>query len=319
MQARSPRHLVLLCRNRMDSSPSDIVTSTPLPTRLAAGQFCAALAWLGCLAIVLHLHERPEDRAIFFAAVAGLVCLYPLFWVEWLWRARRQDSWISTLTWCGWLPITRIGLRDPAVEGQVWLPRLGWRTPDEKLLKDVDQALSTPMLLISLAVLPVVIVEYLYAEKLAAEPRLAQVTAFATAIIWWAFTVEFVLMVSLTSKKLAYCKQHWLDIAIILLPIVAFLRALRLGRLLRLQSLGKTVRMYKLRGVAMRTYRALLLIDAVKRLIQGHPEKRLERLRRQLVDQEAACDQLRGEIRELEARLEAGVPTMTAEAEQAAA
>jgi voltage-gated potassium channel len=286
----------------MEPVSPPIARSAP-PTRLAAGQFVAALVWLACLAVVLHLHERAEDKAIFYSALAGLGVMYPVFWAEWLWRASRGDGWSRTSTWCSVLPILRIGLRDPAAQARVWLPRLGWRDPNEELIADVDRALSVPMLLISLAVLPVVIVEYVYAEKLEAEPRLAQLTAAATAVIWWSFTVEFVLMVSLTSKKLAYCKQHWLDLAIILLPLLAFLRALRLGRLLRLQSLGKTARMYKLRGVAMRTYRALLLIDAISRLIQGHPRKRLERLRRQIVDQEAALERTRSEILGLEAQL----------------
>jgi voltage-gated potassium channel len=262
-----------------------------------------ALVWLAGLALVLHLHERADDKGVFFSAVAAVALLYPVFWIEAAWRFTRREGWTRSAAWCSVLPVLRIGLRDPLAHGMLWLPRLGWRTPDEQLVKDVDRALSTPMLLISLAVLPVVAVEYLYAEKLEAEPRLAQLTAVATAIIWWAFTVEFVLMVSLTSKKLAYCKQHWLDIIIILLPVVAFLRALRLGRLLRLQSLGKTVRMYKLRGVAMRLYRALLLVDAIARLIHGRPEQRLVRLRKQLVDQEAALDQLRADIAALEASL----------------
>lgn len=273
-------------------------------TRRAVTQFALALVWLAGLALVLHLHERADDKWIFFPALGIVAGLYPLFWAEALWRALRRDGWSSSILWAACLPIVRIGVRDPRAGGQVWLPRLGWRTPDEQLVKDVDRTLSTPMLLISLAVLPVVIVEYVYAEKLEAEPRLAQLTAVATAVIWWAFTVEFALMVSLTSKKLAYCKQHWLDIIIILLPVVAFLRALRLGRLLRLQSLGKTVRMYKLRGVAMRMYRALLLIDAVARLLHGHPEKRLAKLRRQLADQEALVVQLRADIVALEANLE---------------
>lgn len=273
------------------------------PNRLARVQLVTALVWLAGLALVLHLHERAEDKWIFFSALGAMALLYPAFWIEAGWRAMRQDSWTRSALWCGLLPILRIGLRDPVAGGQLWLPRFGWRTVDDQLAKDVDRALSTPMLLISLAVLPVVAVEYVYAEKLEAEPRLAQLTAIATAVIWWAFTVEFVLMVSLTSKKLAYCKQHWLDIIIILLPVVAFLRALRLGRLLRLQSLGKTVRMYKLRGVAMRTYRALLLVDAIARLIHGRPEQRLAKLRRQLADQEAALDQLRADIAALEASL----------------
>jgi len=298
----------------MESAATRTVSSRQ--TRLAQVQFALALGWLSCLALVLHLHQRPEDRGVFYLSVAGLGVLYLPFWTEW--ALRRGGARSRTLTWCGILPILRIGLRDPAAGDRIWLPLLGWRIADERLVKDVDRALSTPMLLISLAVLPVVLVEFTLAEKLEANPRLAQLTALATAIIWWSFTVEFVLMVSLTSKKLDYCKRHWLDLAIILLPLLYFLRALRLGRLLRLQSLSKTARMYKLRGVVMRTYRALLVIEAIRRLLHGSPQKRLERLRRQLADHEAALEQMRAEVCELEAQL-ATESAATPAADQAAA
>jgi predicted nucleic acid-binding Zn-ribbon protein len=80
--------------------------------------------------------------------------------------------------------------------------------------------------------------------------------------------------------------------------------------------------MYKLRGVLMRTYRALLLVEAIKRLLHGNPQKRLEKLRRQLADHEVALEQLRTEIRDLESQLAAeSPPAAVAEpaADQAAA
>lgn len=290
----------------------------PSVTWLAVIQFVLALVWLSGLALVLHLHERPEDKWIFFPALGVVAGMYPFFWAEALWRMLRRDGLSSSFLWAASLPIVRIGVREPRAGGQVWLPRLGWRMPDEQLVKDVDRMLSTPMLLITLAVLPVVTVEYGYAEKLVEDPRLAQLTEVATAIIWWAFTVEFALMVSLTPKKLAYCKQHWLDIIVILLPVVMFLRALRLGRLLRLNSLTKTVRVYKLRGVLMKTYRALLLVDAIARLLHGRPEKRLQKLRQQLSDQEMLVAQLRADIAALEASLEPPL-AMSAQADELAA
>jgi hypothetical protein len=315
-------------RPRSDCAPhwNTDVTTTPPPsadrTRLAALQFVAALAWLACLAIVVHLHERAADRVIFIGGLAGVTILYPLFWAEAFRRwttGKRTARWLA---WCAALPILRIGLRDPDADGRIWLPRLGWRAADDRLVREVDHIFSGPMLLISIAVLPVVLVEFTLAEKLEANPRLAQLTALATAVIWWSFTVEFVLMVSVTSKKLDYCKRHWLDLVIILLPLLGFLRALRLGRLLRLQTLGKTARMYKLRGVLMRTYRALLLVEAVKRLLHGNPEKRLAKLRRQVADHEVALEHLRTEIRDLESQLAAeNPPASVAEpaADQAAA
>jgi voltage-gated potassium channel len=183
----------------------------------------------------------------------------------------------------------------------MWLPPFGWRPVNRALRAEVEAALNLPMLIVALAVLPVVLLEFFWAEQLATNPPLSRATELATAVIWLAFCAEFLVMASLAEHKLAYCKQHWLDLAIILLPLIAFLRALRLGRLLRLNALAKTSRMYKLRGVLMRGYRALLVVKAIDRLLNGSPEKRLARLRRRVIEQETLLEELRDEIRRLEA------------------
>ena len=291
----------------MDNAPILQVNCAPTleqQTSQARGLFYLGLVWLGCLSVVLHFHERPSDAPYFWSAVAGLGLLTPVFWGEALAAWWRGAANRGAMRWVCLLPAIRLGVRDPIQNSHVWLPRMGWRKQDSELANDVQDALSGPMLAISLLVLPVILVEFLLAERLESDWRLARATQFGTALIWWAFTIEFILMVSVTEKKLAYCKKHWLDLAIILLPLLAFLRALRLGRLLRLQNLSKTARMYKLRGVAMRTYRALLLIDAVQRLLEGKPERRLVKLRQRLADQEQQLAELRAEIQKLELRLE---------------
>ncbi|MBI1345600.1 hypothetical protein GC163_04865 [bacterium] len=271
-------------------------------TVVSRGLFFASLVWLGCLAVVFHFHESPFDANLFWTSVISLLVIWPIFWWDVLQQRRRdpQASWLLYLQ--AVLPVLRLGRRrgDPP---QVWLPRLGWRTVERQLQSDLEDLLNQPMLAISLLVLPVILVEYLLADAIQNHLWLSRTVQGATAVIWWAFTIEFVLMVSVTEKKLAYCKQHWIDLAIILLPLLAFLRALRLGRLLRLQSLGKTARMYKLRGVAMRSYRALLVVDLIQRLILGGPEKRLQRLKHRLAEQEAHLETMRAEIAELEAEL----------------
>jgi len=270
--------------------------------------FVVGLFWLGMVALALHFHERSDDAQVFWPVVIGLALLTPLFWIEAISESLRRTANRRQLIWAALLPALRLGVRDPVTNTRIWLPYMGWRTVTPRLEREVDQTLSGPMLVISLLVLPVIVAEYCFAEHLEADLRLARSTQAATALIWWAFTIEFVLMVSITEKRIAYCKKHWLDLAIILLPLLSFLRALRLGRLLRLQSLGKTARMYKLRGVAMRTYRALLLVEAVRRLVHGSPERRLARLRQSLIDHEAHALQLRAEIAELESQIAAAAP-----------
>jgi voltage-gated potassium channel len=123
----------------------------------------------------------------------------------------------------------------------------------------------------------------------------------STAVIWVAFTTEFIVMASTAEEKFAYCRQHWLDLAIILLPLISFARALRVARAARLGRLGSMSRLYRLRGLAMRAFRAVLLLDIVKRLLLIRPEKRLARLQRALAAKERELAQLRCEIAELNA------------------
>ena len=52
-------------------------------------------------------------------------------------------------------------------------------------------------------------------------------TRIGEALIWTAFALEFVIMISVVERKLKYCVQHWIDLLVIVLPLVGFLRTLR--------------------------------------------------------------------------------------------
>jgi voltage-gated potassium channel len=111
-------------------------------------------------------------------------------------------------------------------------------------------------------------------------------------------------MCSISRNWLTYCKSHWVDLVIILLPLIEYLRILRMSRLARLQRLAKTTgQAYRLRSVAMKAWRALLLLEALQRLTAGTPEKRLAKLRRELDDCHALAARLEVEIRETEAKI----------------
>ena len=107
-------------------------------------------------------------------------------------------------------------------------------------------------------------------------------------------------MCAVADSKLAYCKSHWLDLAIIFLPLISFARALRVARLARL---GRMSRLYRLRGLAIRAFRALLLLDVIARVIGRTPEKEVKRLRALAAAKEAELDDLRKDIAKLEARI----------------
>ena len=133
------------------------------------------------------------------------------------------------------------------------------------LSERLEQRLNGPMILISLCVIPLLVLDYYQPEHhplvhhLAAaanspippaadssdSPATSQVPAalasaqlpavrFATrigeALIWTAFALEFTVMIAVIDRKLKYCLKHWIDILVIVLPLVAFMRSLRLAR-----------------------------------------------------------------------------------------
>jgi voltage-gated potassium channel len=130
-------------------------------------------------------------------------------------------------------------------------------------------------------------------------------------LIWCAFTYEFIVMVSSTKKKLAYVKKNWIDLAIILLPLISFLRSLRivraakLARFAKIQQLTKMGRVYRMRGMLAKTIRAFLVLELVHRILKTSPEKRLDKLLAQVEDKQ-------DELRELRQQVEVGRAEMRA-------
>jgi voltage-gated potassium channel len=160
------------------------------------------------------------------------------------------------------------------------------------------------MIFIALAVLPLLGLEWLmHRHALAPTWQVLVFTHVSESLIWFAFAVEFVIMFSLASGKLRYCRDHWIDMVIICLPLIAFLRILRLGRALRLYEIAKVGRAYRLRGLGSRMFRGVLVLELVQRFIERDPTKQLDKLREQLAEREYEIEQLRATIQRLEAKV----------------
>jgi hypothetical protein len=105
-----------------------------------------------------------------------------------------------------------------------------------------------------------------------------------------------------------YCFVHWIDVAIVLLPAVEVLplfRMLRLGRVLRLDELLRMGRLYRVRALALRGWRAVLLLQVVQRLSRRSLENRRRQLAALVRAKEEELDDLRQEIEELDKRIAA--------------
>ena len=255
-------------------------------TRAARRQTAVGVAHLAWTAGLLHIDPSDGEAGRLFgwqvAFAAGmLVCSAAAFRVS---HRRGVGRMLDTL-----LPLTRLPARD--TEGRhAYFPGFGWRAIDERLREGVERALTLPMIAIALVVLPLLAAEHFLADRIAASASLTATVVAASAAVWAAFTLEFVVGCTLSAKRLDYCKRHLLDLVIILLPLVAFLRAARLARL---ASVQKSARVYRLRGLAMKLWKAVVLFDLVGRLLLRTPEKRaanLEQRRETLLQEVAAID-----------------------------
>jgi voltage-gated potassium channel len=254
---------------------------------------------------------EPDSMGSWFRIAIGIMMLliWPCFWVEavfhWVtrpWSAAYRRYHLRSLFFC-FLPPLRMCARNPDMGGAMWLPWLGWRVADDQLRDQLKRYFGIPMLGIAVLILPVLAVEFFLKEQVADHFALRVGLHFSTGLIWFAFTTEFIVMISAAENRLDYCKKHWLDLAIILLPLISFLRSLqviratRLAKLTKVQQLSKMARVYRMRGVSTKAFRALLLIDAVTRLMQPKPEKLLVRLRLE-------HRRLNRELQEIENRIE---------------
>jgi hypothetical protein len=129
-------------------------------------------------------------------------------------------------------------------------------------------------------------------------------TRIGEALIWTAFALEFTVMIAVVDRRLKYCVKHWIDILVIVLPLVAFLRSLRLARLARLHQIGRFTRLYRLRGSVVRAQRGAVVASVVERRLFRNPQKQLARLQDVLAEKERELETLRGQIRDLEREVE---------------
>jgi len=118
-----------------------------------------------------------------------------------------------------------------------------------------------------------------------------------------AFTFEFLLMFTVAEKRLQYAKDHWINIVIIVLPLVAFLRALMLIRALRLARFSKAFQTVRVRVLLSRTQRILLLLNVVERVLRNFPATYLRHLRGREQRRLRELNQIRQRIRETEQEL----------------
>jgi voltage-gated potassium channel len=301
----------------------------PLP------MFVASVAMLLLLAGELHFSHGKMFAPLLPACHIGLAVLWPVFLLEALVHlVARSPRWKQHLAYC-LCPPARFGARDACTGQRIWLPRIGWTLVNRELSDRMERTLNLPMILIALGVVPLLALDYYQPEHhplvhhvqdavakapavtapaptpLAASevpaglawahlPAVRFATRIGEALIWTAFALEFTVMISVVDRKLKYCLKHWIDVLVIVLPLIAFLRSLRLARLARLHQIGKFTRLYRLRGSVVRAQRGAVVASVVERKLLRNPRKHLAKLQDALAEKEREVEMLRAQIRELE-------------------
>jgi voltage-gated potassium channel len=251
-------------------------------------------------------HRIARVTSIVMLGVWVIVVLEAAYhWITRPWDPSMRKFHGFSLLFCI-CPSLRMCARSPEMNHRLWLPGLGWRQPNHRLRKRLQRRFSIPMITIALLIMPVLVIEFFMKDQVAQHTSLRTVLHMGTGIIWFAFAFEFILMVSVAEKKLAYCKKHWIDLAIIALPIFSFmrsfqwLRATRVSKLLKLKQVTQLARVYRLRGTAVKTLRALILLDLAQRFLQRDPNRAIEKLSRRLVDVETEAKVIRRKITKLQ-------------------
>lgn len=278
------------------------VQCSPLDRMLAVPMFFVGLVFLLATGALLHLTQGDLVSPLGLKLLIGLGVLYLAFVGEaiahWLAGGQNMRQHVRYLL----MPIFRLCPRDHVDGRSAWIPLLGWRRLSPKLEKFLARMFSGPMIVIALLVLPVVAIEFIYAGKLDQSPISKLVIDSCSAFIWMAFVFEFVVMFSIVEKRWRYCKKNWIDVAIVLLPLVSFMGAARLGRLVKLKQLTRTAKIYRMRGLALRMWRAIVALEVIDALLRRDPEQKMEKLKIRIEEKQEEIDHLRQELARIKAK-----------------
>jgi hypothetical protein len=265
--------------------------------------FVLGFLFLIVMAGLLH-RATTETVSLFELDVmsAGAALLWPIFIAEAAWQFHRRNRakprrpfiWRTILVCL--MPPWRMALVDSRT-GLIWMPRMGWVQPGKELFKRIELVFSGPMLLFAFLILPVLILEYVKSDEVKSNAALALVLDIGIAVIWVAFATEFVFKASAHPKPFKFAKDRWLDVAIVVLPMLEFVlwkwadaaplaRLLRLSRAISPEQLARMQRLYRLQGLATKAWHALLLFEGLARLLGQTPEKRLAKLEDRITELE---------------------------------
>ena len=275
---------------------------TKLDRLLSIPMFLLSLAFLFTLGSLFHLTDGDLFSPLAQKQLILLGVLYVGINAEVLLHWHAGAKGLKRHLWYLVFPAFRLCPRDHLTGQNLWIPGLSWQQTNKDLEQYLLRVFSAPMIVIALLVLPVVGIEFFYADEIAASVWGWYVINACSGFIWVAFVFEFVVMLSSVEKRFKYCRQNWIDVAVILLPLVSFMGAARLGRLLKLKQLTRTAKIYRIRGLALRAWRAVVALEVIDTLLRRDPETRMEALKNKIKEREMEIQELTKRLNRLESK-----------------
>jgi hypothetical protein len=278
---------------------------SPLPPRSARpyplGPAMFWLAFLHLLLIAGVVHRAPYAQVIAIEA-----------WIAVLIRDRAVRPLrfaVVRAAWITLLPPFRMGMPCPWTN-RMWLPGWGWCDRGKPLEDRLERVFHKPMLVFAVLILPVLALEFVRADEVRSSPTLLLIANVGVAVIWVAFATEFVIKVSAARRPFVYSRDRWLDLAIVVLPVLEFAltvladaaplaRLVRLSRAVAPEQLARMGQVYRLRGLVVKGWRAALVLRMVAWITRNTPQKQLRRLELQIADAEVALAELKARADEL--------------------
>lgn len=269
--------------------------------------------WLVAILVQYLQIDNGLERLPFSQQIIAILwILWPIFFLERLLYLICCDkkTWknyvaVFVITF---LPPLRIAAKRCNDTTYIWWNG-NWQLVNQSLYEHLEKNFLYPILFISFFMIPFWVTEILFSQIIDTYFVLYHLMNLGNALVWGLFVIEFIIMFSITQKRSQYLITHWLEIFIIILPILALTRFFIISKYVKISKTyvlwfvkaQDMLNIYRARVVINRIIRILIIIDIVKRFYQRkNPEKYLEILRDKLTEQEQELADLKKQIRETE-------------------
>ncbi len=282
---------------------------------IAKVMFFLTIIFISLIAIIIQymqLDHGFEQHPFFQALIDILLILWVFFFLErvlvLICCKERRNKYVAHF-FIALLPPLRLAARRCDDKEYIWWI-YHWQLVDQSLYQSIEKRFLYPILAISLLMIPFWIAEIIFKTGIETHPFLYHIINWGNALIWGLFTSEFIILFSMAKKQGEYLIKHWLELFIIILPLLALSRFLLISKYLSISKstyflwfvkIQEILNIYRARSVINRIIRILILINIVRRFYQRrNPEKYLIVLQEELAEKELEIADLKKQISEME-------------------